>query len=156
MKITYDGVDFNFILHSYLHNQKKFDFPMVDDDRTTRLSFDFIPFTNLKITQKQLDSFKPSHLVEILKNFHPALLRPSSVIKYKNEFIIWDGHHSATIALCIGLDAAPCMVYECYSIDEINEILDSETVENVDIEQILNMIEHIPELKHEVVDRYGK
>lgn len=156
MQITYGGVDFNFILHSYLENQKKYDFPMIEDDRLSRLYFDFISFTDLKITQKQLDGFKPDHLVEILKNFHPALLRPSSVIKFNNEYIVWDGHHSATIALCLGMNSAPCMIYECNSIDEINEILDSDTVENIDLDQILTMIDHIPELKDEVIQRYGK
>lgn len=156
-KIKYTGMDgIDFKLFSYLENQKRYEFPMVEDERLPKLSFELVPFHFLKITKKQRDSFSSQHTMDILDNFHPALLRPSGVVKYKDDYILWDGHHSATIALCIGMDAVPCVVYECDSIQEINQVLEKTTVENIDLEQILDMIEFTQELKQEVIKRYGK
>ena len=156
-KIHYTGMEgIEFRLYSYLDNQKKYDFPMIEDSRLDNLDFRFVPFNKLKITQKQKDSFSISHLMDILKNFHPALLRPSGVIKYKNDYILWDGHHSATVALCIGMDVVPCVVYECNTIEEINLILEKTTIENIDLEQVLDMIEFTDDLKEEVIKRYGR
>ena len=156
-KIKYTGmeaIDFN--LFSYLENQKNYNLPAFDDQRLNKLSFELVPFHLLKITQKQKDSFSPDHAIEILENFHPALLRPSGVVKYNEEYILWDGHHSATIALCVGMDAVPCVVYNCETIDEINHILEKSTIENIDLEQIIDMIDFTAELKNEIMDRYGK
>ena len=122
-KIQYQGMEsFNLELYSYLQNQKQYDFPLLEDNRLSRLDFEFVPFHLLKITKKQKESFSIQHLMDILQNFHPALLRPSGVVKYNNEYILWDGHHSATLALCVGMDAVPCVVYECNSVEEINQI----------------------------------
>lgn len=155
-KIYYPGMEgFDLSLIKYLENQKQYDFPMVEDKRLSRLHFEMVPFHLLKITQKQKASFSISHFMDILKNFHPALLRPSGVIRYKHHYILWDGHHSATLALCTGMEQVPCVVYECDTIDEINEILEISTIENLDLEQILDMIEYTPELKQEVIKRYG-
>lgn len=149
-----EGIDFK--LFSYLENQKRYDLPATEDSRLSKLSFELVPFHILKITQKQRDSFSYDHAIDILKNFHPALLRPSGVVKYRENYILWDGHHSATIALCVGMDAVPCVVYECDTIEEINLILEKTTIENIDLDQVIDMIEFTTELKQEVLDRYGK
>lgn len=149
-----NGVELNLI--KYVENQKQYDFPVINENRLSKLSFEMVPFHLLKITQKQKESFSISHFMDILKNFHPALLRPSGVIRYKDDYILWDGHHSATLALCTGMDQVPCVIYKCNNVKEINEILQINTIENLDLEQIIDMIEYTPELKEEVIKRYGK
>lgn len=147
-----DGIEFK--LYDYLENQKRFNLPAPDDKRMQKLSVQVVPFHQLKITEKQRNSFRPEHAEDIINNFHPALLRPSGVAKYKGDFILWDGHHSATVSLCMGMQGAICMVYDCESIDEINDILKHDTIENFDTNQLLDMIECSHDLREEILKRF--
>lgn len=156
-KIYYNGMDgIEFKLYSYLENQKRYDLPMRDDSRIDKLSFEMVPFHLLKITEKQRNSFSPAHAKDIIENFHPALLRPSGVAKYNGDYILWDGHHSATVSMCLGFDVVACIVYECDSIDEINDILKYDTIEKFDTNQLLDMIECSDELREEILKRFNK
>ena len=155
-KIKYGNLEVEFKLYDYLENQKNFELPAPDDERMKRLSVEFVPFDKLKITQKQKDSFKPHHVVDIVENFHPALLRPSGVAKFNGDYILWDGHHSATVSLCMGMQGVICMVYHCDSIDEINDILTYDTIESFDTNQLLDMIECSHELREEIFKRFKK
>ena len=157
-KIYYQGGDteIEFKLYDYIENIKRFDLPAPDDERMKKLTVELVPFHLLKITQKQKDSFKPDHAVDIIENFHPALLRPSGVAKYNGDYILWDGHHSATVSLCYGLPGAYCMVYQCDSIDEINDILTYDTIESFDTNQLLDMIECSHDLREEILKRFNK
>lgn len=157
-KISYFGgrIEEDFVLYDYLENQKQFELPAPDDKRIEKLTVEFVPFHLLKITQKQKNSFNPSHVVDIVENFHPALLRPSGVAKYNGDYILWDGHHSATVSLCMGLQGAYCMVYHCDSIEEINDILTYDTIESFDTNQLLDMIECSHDLREEILKRFNK
>lgn len=155
-KIKYGNLEVEFKLYDYLENQKNFELPAPDDERMKRLSVEFVPFDKLKITQKQKDSFKPHHVVDIVENFHPALLRPSGVAKFNGDYILWDGHHSATVSLCMGMQGVICMVYHCDSIDEINDILTYDTIESFDTNQLLDMIECSHDLREEIFKRFEK
>lgn len=154
-KIYYNKLAIEFKLYDYLENQQQYELPAPDDERMKKLTVELVPFHLLKITQKQKDSFKPHHAVDIIENFHPALLRPSGVAKYNGEYILWDGHHSATVSLCYGLPGVYCMVYHCDSIDEINDILKYDTIESFDTNQLLDMIECSDDLREEILTRFG-
>ena len=153
-KIYYNKLEVEFKLYDYLENQQQYELPAPDDERMKKLTVELVPFHLLKITQKQKDSFKPHHAVDIIENFHPALLRPSGVAKYNGEYILWDGHHSATVSLCYGLPGVYCMVYHCDSIDEINDILTYDTIESFDTNQLLDMIECSHDLRKEILARF--
>ena len=154
--IKYGKLEVEFKLYDYLENQKNYELPAPDDKRMDKLAVEFVPFHKLKITQKQKDSFKPHHVTDIIENFHPALLRPSGVAKYNGDYILWDGHHSATASLCMGMQGVICMVYNCDSIDEINDILTYDTIESFDTNQLLDMIECSDELREEIFKRFKK
>lgn len=154
-KIYYNKLAIEFKLYDYLENQQQYELPAPDDERMKKLTVELVPFHLLKITQKQKDSFKPHHAVDIIENFHPALLRPSGVAKYNGEYILWDGHHSATVSLCYGLPGVYCMVYHCDSIDEINDILKYDTIESFDTNQLLDMIECSDDLREEILTRFS-
>ena len=51
----------------------------------------------MRITDKQRESFNPEHAVNIINNFHPGVHHPVCVAHYEGEYIVWDGHHSATV-----------------------------------------------------------
>lgn len=146
------GVEFK--LWSFLENQKRFNIMGYDDIRLEKYRLEFVPFHLLKITQKQLESFRPDHAQDILNNFHPALHRPSGVALYEGNYVLWDGHHSAVTAMCVGMQTCPCVVYKCDSIDEINDILKYDTIENFDTNQLLDMIECSDELREEILKRF--
>jgi hypothetical protein len=157
-EISYFGgrIKEEFKLYDYLENQKQYNLPAPDDDRMNKLKVEFVPFHQLKITQKQKDSFSPEHVIDIVENFHPALLRPSGVAKYNGDYILWDGHHSATVSLCMGMQGAICMVYECDTIDEINDILTYDTIESFDKNQLLDMIDCSDDLREEILKRFNQ
>ena len=156
-KIYYHGGkhEVEFKLYDYLENQKNYTLPAPDDGRMKKLTVELVPFHLLKITQKQKDSFKPHHAIDIIENFHPALLRPSGVAKYDGNYVLWDGHHSATVSLCMGLQGAYCMVYHCDNIEEINDILKYDTIESFDTNQLLDMIECSDDLREEILRRFS-
>ena len=149
-------VEVEFKLYDYLENQKQYNLPAPDDERMDKLKVEFVPFHQLKITQKQKDSFSPDHVIDIVENFHPALLRPSGVAKYKDEYVLWDGHHSATVSLCMGMQGVICMVYECDTIDEINDILTYDTIEKFDTNQLLDLLECSDGLREEILKRFNQ
>jgi len=157
-EISYFGgrIKEEFKLYDYVENQKQYNLPAPDDDRMNKLKVEFVPFHQLKITQKQKDSFSPEHVIDIVENFHPALLRPSGVAKYNGDYILWDGHHSATVSLCMGMQGAICMVYECDTIDEINDILTYDTIESFDKNQLLDMIDCSDDLREEILKRFNQ
>ena len=157
-EISYFGgrIKEEFKLYDYVENQKQYNLPAPDDDRMNKLKVEFVPFHQLKITQKQKDSFSPEHVIDIVENFHPALLRPSGVAKYNGDYILWDGHHSATVSLCMGMQGAICMVYECDTIDEINDILTYDTIESFDKNQLLDMIDFSKDLREEILKRFNQ
>jgi len=82
-----------------------------------QLSLEWIPFDNLWVTPHQVKTFDIAHVNEILENYHPALLRSSSVARIGDKNILWDGQHSATANWISGMDSVPCLVYKCDNMD---------------------------------------
>lgn len=118
---------------------KKFNFKREPDNRLNDLSLQYIPFDKLYVDQSQIDSFSVDHLKEILSEFHPALLRASSVVLIDGKYYLWDGQHSATAAWIKGLELIPCMVFKSQSL-EFKRI---SSVEKFDGRQLIEMFEQI-------------
>lgn len=72
-----------------------------------------IPYEDLHVTQNQWDTFNIEHVFDILQDFHPALLRASSVAYINGKYYLWEGQHSATAAYLKGIDKIHCGVYTC-------------------------------------------
>jgi hypothetical protein len=140
---------------SFLKNQENFDFEKKEID-LAKWNIMMIPFDMLYISERQKKSFSVEHVVDILSEFHPALHRPSSVIKYNGKYIIWDGHHSAAVARLVGMSGCPAVVYECDTISDFNDILDTATVEKIDYTQIMNILETDPVLTEKILQRIKK
>lgn len=83
------------------------------DIRFDKLQWLDIPYDELYVTQNQWDTFNVQHVSDILENFHPALLRASSVAKINGKYYLWEGQHSATAAYISGMDKIHCGVYTC-------------------------------------------
>jgi len=83
------------------------------DSRLENLSLAYVPVEMLLVTQSQLESFDKQHLLDIAENFHPALMRASSVALINGSYILWEGQHTAGAAWICGMDTIPCMVYKC-------------------------------------------
>lgn len=91
---------------------EQFNFSREFDSRIHNLSLEWIPFDKLYVTQSQVDTFDPGHVREILAEYHPAIVRPSSVALVGERYILWEGQHSATVNWLKGMDAVPCIVYK--------------------------------------------
>lgn len=120
---------------------EKFNLTRRHDERLKKLSIKYIPFDELYVDQSQIDSFNEFHLEEILENFHPALLRASSVVLIDGKYYLWDGQHSATACWLNGMDEIPCIVYETDNLD-FKRI---SSVEKFDGRQIVEMFEQVIE-----------
>lgn len=120
---------------------EKFNLVRTPDQRIKNLSLKYIPFEDLYVDQSQIDSFSVDHLEDILQNFHPALLRASSVVFINEKYYLWDGQHSATAGWLKGMDLIPCIVYETDNL-EFKRI---SSVEKFEGRQIIEMFEQIVE-----------
>ena len=100
------------------------------------LSLEWIPFDDLWVTPHQVKTFDIDHVNEILENYHPALLRTSSVARIGDKNILWDGQHSATANWISGMDSVPCLVYVCDNMDFKN----IPSIEKFDTEQISGLM----------------
>lgn len=87
------------------------------DERFNNLTWMDIPFEDLYVTQSQWDTFDIDHVIDILRNFHPAVLRASSVAYIDGKYILWEGQHSATASYLKGMDKIHCGVYTCDTMD---------------------------------------
>lgn len=104
-------------LHSHSESLKKYNLARSFDNRINNLSLEWIPFEDLLVTQNQLDTFDPNHVADICKEYHPAIVRASSVAHIGDKYILWEGQHSATVNWLAGLNNIPCIVYKCDNLD---------------------------------------
>lgn len=119
----------------FLDNLKNFDFPYDPDPRLAKWHMGFVDFNDLHLTEQQVKTFSPSHVLDIINNFHPALLRPTCVIYIDGKLVCWDGQHSAAVALLKGMDQCPCVIFET----EDWEFKQVPTIEKFDRQQILDL-----------------
>lgn len=77
--------------------------------------------------------------MDIMSEFHPALVRASSVVLIDNQYYMWDGQHSATACWLRGMDQVPCMVYKC---DDM-AFKQMASVEKFDMKQMVSVIEQL-------------
>lgn len=106
------------------------------DPKFKNLKWMDIPFEKLYVTQSQWDTFNINHVMDILDNFHPAVLRASSVALINGKYYLWEGQHSATAAYLKGMDKIHCGVYTC----EDMSFKDIPSVEKFDQGQIADLI----------------
>lgn len=83
------------------------------DERWLKFNWQDIPFDKLLVTESQWETFDINHVIEILNNFHPAIMRACSVAEIDGKFYLWEGQHTATAAYILGLDRIHCGVYKC-------------------------------------------
>lgn len=98
----------------YNHSEiiEQYNFTRERDSRIQNLSLEWVPFDKLFVTRSQVDSFDPDHVREILSEYHPAIVRSSSVALIGDVYVLWEGQHSATVNWLKGMDKIPCMVYK--------------------------------------------
>ena len=129
------------MIKSDLYNHQKsiqqYDFQRSSDSRIENLSLQWIDFSELMVTQNQIDTFDPDHVRDILSEYHPALVRASSVAFVKNHYILWEGQHTATANWLSGMDKVPCIVYETDNL-EFKQI---PSVEKFDTSQLAMLID---------------
>jgi len=106
------------------------------DTKFKNLKWMDIPFEDLYVTQSQWDTFDIEHVKDILVDFHPAVLRASSVALIDGKYYLWEGQHSATAAYLKGLDKIHCGVYEC----ETMYFKDTPSVEKFGQSQIADLV----------------
>lgn len=87
------------------------------DERIENLSLEYIPVEELYITQSQQNTFSVSHVLDIANEYHPAIVRTSSIARINGKNILWEGHHSAIVNWIKGFNSVPCIVYECDNMD---------------------------------------
>lgn len=100
------------------------------------LSLAVIPFDKIRITEPQQQSFSIEHLRDILKEFHPAIARAPSVVLIDDEYILWDGQHTALAFYLNGMDNIPCLVFKTNDLSFIG----TTCVEKFDKNQLVHLI----------------
>lgn len=126
---------------TFIEKIKQYNFPFEPDNRLQHWHLTYVEFSDILITEKQLKRFDASHVMDIYNNFHPALLRPSSMVAIDGKIYCWDGMHSAVVGLLKGFQKCPCIVYETDSWD----FLETPTEEKLDEDQLLSLYASLPE-----------
>ncbi|MDA9374123.1 hypothetical protein N9R43_01940 [bacterium] len=121
---------------SFLDNLTRFDIDESPSLLNKKYSMQYVDFDKLKITDKQRESFDPTHAQDIISGFHPGVHHPTCVALIDGEYIIWDGHHSAVVAYKTGMKQAPCVVFECDTLEEFQTLLDADTFIKFDKSQL--------------------
>jgi len=124
-----------------LEKIKQHRFPFEIDSRLPQYHLTYVDFSKILITEKQLKRFDPSHVMDIYNNFHPALLRPSSIVDINGQLFCWDGLHSAVVALLKGFDECPSVVFQTDSWD----FLKIPTEEKFDEDQLISLYASLPD-----------
>lgn len=124
-------------LTAYIKNIEKYNIKRSFDNRLQNLYIDYINFEDLLLTESQVNTFDINHLNEILENFHPALIRAPSVALIEDQYVLWEGQHSAGALWINGIDEIPCIVYEC---DDLS-FKDIPTIEKFDKKQLVHLID---------------
>ena len=83
------------------------------DERWLKFQWLDIPFDKLLVTESQWETFDINHVIDILNNFLPAIMRACSVADIDGKFYLWEGQHTATAAYIMGLDRIHCGVFKC-------------------------------------------
>jgi ParB-like chromosome segregation protein Spo0J len=126
-------------MHKHIDTLNKFNLARTVDPRLSNLTLQYIPFDELCVDQYQMDTFSLEHLADIMSEFHPALVRASSVVLIDNQYYMWDGQHSATACWLNGMDQVPCMLYKC---DDM-AFKQVASVEKFDMKQMVAVIEQL-------------
>jgi len=121
---------------SFLDNIARYDIAEKPNVLNKKYSLQYVDFDKLKITDKQRESFDPTHANDIIDGFHPGVHHPTCVALFNGEYIVWDGHHSAVVALKTGMKQAPCVVFECDTLEEFQKLLDADTFIKFDNSQL--------------------
>lgn len=130
-------------IESFLDNIARYDIAEKPNVLNKKHSLQYVDFDKLKITDKQRESFNPAHANDIIGGFHPGLHHPTCVALFNGEYIIWDGHHSAVVALKTGMKQAPCVVFECDTLEEFQKLLDADTFIKFDKAQLEIMFDEL-------------
>lgn len=107
------------------------------DPRVQNISLEFIPFEDLYVTRSQVEKFEADHVLDIMEEYHPAIMRPSSIARIDGVNILWEGQHSATVNYLKGFNKVPCVVYTCDDLSFKN----TPSVEKFDAHQMAMVIE---------------
>ena len=125
----------------FTENLKRHDFPYEPDARLSRWHLAEVEFGEIWVTDQQVERFDPDHVIDIYKNFHPALMRPPSLVFIDGRLVCWDGHHTAAVCLLKGFEKCPCVVYEA----EDWGFRSIPTSEKLDHSQLIGIIQSLPE-----------
>ena len=128
---------------SFLDNIARYDIAEKPNVLNKKHSLQYVDFNKLKITDKQRESFNPTHANDIIDGFHPGVHHPTCVALFNGEYIVWDGHHSAVVALKTGMKQAPCVVFECDTLEEFQKLLDADTFIKFDKAQLEIMFDEL-------------
>ena len=112
---------------SFLDNLSRYDIEEEYNELNLQYSLEYVDWDKLVITDKQRESFDPNHALEIMAGYHPGVHRPVCVAQYNDEYIVWDGHHSAVAAYKTGMKQAPCVVFKCERLSDFQDLLDADT-----------------------------
>lgn len=124
------------------------------------LSLEWVAFEDLWVTPDQVATFDIGHLNEILENYHPALLRSSSVVIIDGHRVLWDGQHTATANWIMGMDKVPCLVTVTDTLDFKN-IPSIEKFDSIQIAKLMmdlmeqNNISSIADLQNYIKTYYN-
>ena len=128
---------------SFLDNLSRYDIEEEYNELNLQYSLEYIDWDKLVITDKQRESFEPEHALEIMASYHPGVHRPVCVAHYNDEYIVWDGHHSAVAAYKTGMSKAPCVVFKCERLSEFQDLLDVDTFIKFDNSQLEILFEEL-------------
>lgn len=121
---------------SFLDNLSRYDIEEEYNELNLQYSLEYVDWDKLVITDKQRESFDPNHALEIISGYHPGAHHPVCVAHYNNEYIVWDGHHSAVAAYKTGMKQAPCVVFKCERLSDFQDLLDADTFIKFDNSQL--------------------
>ena len=121
---------------SFLDNLSRYDIEEEYNELNLQYSLEYVDWDKLVITDKQRESFDPNHALEIMSGYHPGVHRPICVARYNDEYIVWDGHHSAVAAYKTGMKQAPCVVFKCERLSDFQDLLDADTFIKFDNSQL--------------------
>lgn len=122
--------------YSFLENLSQYDIEEETHNLNLQHSLEYVDWDKLVITIEQKNRFDPDHALEIMSGYHPGVHRPICVAHYNDEYIVWDGHHSAVAAYKTGMKQAPCVVFRCERLSDFQDLLDADTFIKFDNSQL--------------------
>ena len=133
----------------FLENLKQYDLPFTEAERLSKWHLAPVDFNDIFVTQEQLDRFDVNHVLDIYHSFHPALVRPPSMVYINEQLVCWDGHHTAVVCLLKGFAQCPAVIYEADNWD----FKTTPTVEKFDEKQLTGLYESLPfEVKQKLIN----